>query len=586
MGGIVSVREAARVTVTEWGGFASSSRSGAKCGGMPVDALMRQLPDRPAPAGWVFVAPDQLHRSLGAMATAVPGRDGIVLVESGEWLSRRPYHRMRVTAILLAQRHFAVECAREGFAVLYLRAREPMVEALRAFAADHGPLRATEWAEREMRTEFAPLVAQGLLRVQPHDGWMTAQSDFSRCKRGTQWSMDSFYRAYRTRTGLLMTEAGDPVGGRFSFDTENRRPWKGEPPAPAPPRFDGSPLRDEVAATIASEFDQHPGALDLAALPGSLEECETLWTWALRACLRSFGPFEDAMSLKSRGLFHTRMSPVMNLWRIDARRMVRDVAVLDLPIESKEGFIRQIVGWREFVRWVHLATDGFRDAWPAVAAPGDAGFKVWKGEPWMPQANAPAGIDGGARPAALGPGAPLPPAFWGKPSGLRCLDEVIAGVWQEGWSHHITRLMVLGNLATLLDVDARELADWFWVAYMDAWDWVVEPNVLAMATYAAGGVMTTKPYVAGSAYIRKMSDFCDGCAFRPDADCPITPLYWAFLARHEPRLKSNPRMKLVMAAMRKRSEALRQRDAATFVHVREVLANGRPLRPDGALPLR
>jgi deoxyribodipyrimidine photolyase-related protein len=144
---------------------------------------------------------------------------------------------------------------------------------------------------------------------------------------------------------------------------------------------------------------------------------------------------------------------------------------------------------------------------------------------------------------------------------------------------------VLGNLATLLDVDARELADWFWIAYMDAWDWVVEPNVMAMATYGAGGVMTTKPYVAGSAYIDRMSDYCQGCAFRPDKDCPVTPLYWAFLERHEPRLKSNPRLKLALASMRKRPEDRRARDRATFVHVREVLANGQPLRPAGALPL-
>jgi len=168
---------------------------------------------------------------------------------------------------------------------------------------------------------------------------------------------------------------------------------------------------------------------------------------------------------------------------------------------------------------------------------------------------------------------------------MRCLDEAVASVWGEGWSHHITRLMVLGNLATLLDVDARELADWFWIAYMDAWDWVVEPNVLAMATYATGGVMSTKPYVAGAAYIDRMSDYCSGCAFRPDADCPVTPLYWAFLERHEPTLKSNPRLKLALASMRKRPEARRTRDRATFVHVREVLAEGKPLQPADSLPL-
>jgi deoxyribodipyrimidine photolyase-related protein len=532
----------------------------------------------------VFVAPDQLHRSLGAMAAALPATHGVVLVESREWLSRRPYHRMRLAAILLAQRSFAVECMQEGFEVRTLQGDAPMVDLLREFALRQGTLAATEWTEREMRRELAPLVDEGLLRTCPHDGWLTLHEDFAGCRRGRQWSMDSFYRAYRTRTGLLMDESGEPVGGRLSFDTENRRSWSGKPAAPEPPRFEMTPLRREVQQEIESRFVAHPGDLDLAAIPASLQECESLWKWAKGECLPHFGPFEDAMSLSSRGLFHTRMSPLMNLQRIEARRMVRDVLAMDLPIESKEGFIRQIVGWREFVRWVHLETDGFRDAWPSTASPGDGGFARWKGSPWKGVGAAPTGVDGGAQPRALGSDGPVPAAFWGAPSGLRCLDEVIASVWREGWSHHITRLMVLGNLATLLDIDARELADWFWIAYMDAWDWVVEPNVLAMATYGAGGVMTTKPYVAGAAYIDRMSDYCSGCAFKPDGDCPVTPMYWAFLERHEPLLKSNPRLKLPLASMRKRPAERRARDQRTFVHVREVLANGKPLVPANFLP--
>jgi deoxyribodipyrimidine photolyase-related protein len=162
---------------------------------------------------------------------------------------------------------------------------------------------------------------------------------------------------------------------------------------------------------------------------------------------------------------------------------------------------------------------------------------------------------------------------------MRCLDHVVADVWNESWSHHITRLMVLGNLATLLDVDARELTDWFWVAYMDAWDWVVEPNVIGMATFAAGPVMTTKPYISGAAYIDKMGDFCAVCRFSPGSSCPITRLYWAFLARHEPTLRSNPRMKLVLGSLRRRSDPERATDRAAFVHVRDVLIEGGKITP-------
>ncbi|NBX25067.1 MAG: deoxyribodipyrimidine photolyase [Planctomycetes bacterium] len=436
---------------------------------------------------WVFVAPDQLHRGLGALADRSPADTGVVLLESREWLSRRPYHRMRVAMILLNQRAFAEELKAEGFEVRVERGDAPMVQLLRQVAQACGPMLATEWAEREMRHEFRAVVDEGLLQVQPHDGWLTAPEDFAGCRRGTQWSMDAFYRRVRHRTGLLMDETGEPQGGRWSFDTENRKAWPGTPAAPAAPRFAMDALRRGVQATMERDFSEHPGELDLEALPATVKDGERLWTWAKAECLPHFGPFEDAMSIASRGLFHSRMSPLMNLWRMPARRMVQDVAAMALPIESKEGFIRQVIGWREFVRWVHLQTDGFRDAWPAAAGPGDGGFSRWKGAPWAPVAAAPQGVDGGARPAALGGSTPLPPAFWGRASGLHCLDRVVQDVWSEGWSHHITRLMVLGNLATLLDVDARELADWFWIAYMDAWDWVVEPNVLAMATYATGG---------------------------------------------------------------------------------------------------
>jgi deoxyribodipyrimidine photolyase-related protein len=205
----------------------------------------------------------------------------------------------------------------------------------------------------------------------------------------------------------------------------------------------------------------------------------------------------------------------------------------------------------------------------------------------VPAGDVPSGVDGGAAPAHFGDErTPLPPAYWGAASGLRCLDHAVESVWDEGWSHHITRLMVLGNLATLLDVDARELADWFWVAYMDAWDWVVEPNVLGMATFAAGGVMTTKPYVAGSAYIERMSDHCEACRFTPGGTCPITRLYWAFLARHEATLRANPRLKLVMGSLRRRSPEERSRDRETFVHVRDVLVQGRRLEPEASAPSR
>lgn len=265
---------------------------------------------------------------------------------------------------------------------------------------------------------------------------------------------------------------------------------------------------------------------------------------------------------------------------------MRDVLAADIPLASQEGFIRQVIGWREFVRHVHLATDGFRrlpgadGAWknvPVRELPGDGGYAGWAGHAWRPSMAD--GLDGGAVPAHLEATRPVPPAFWGKASGLACLDDVIEGVWAEGYSHHITRLMVLSNLATLLDVSARDLTDWFWVAYTDAFDWVVEPNVLGMGTFATGELMTTKPYVSGSAYLSRMGDHCEGCAFDPRKTCPITRLYWAFMARHAHRLSGNPRMAVPLASLRKRAEVDRVRDAQVAAIVQETLARGERLTP-------
>jgi deoxyribodipyrimidine photolyase-related protein len=552
-------------------------------------ARTRGSTSAPRPACWA-VLPDQLD--LGGWRRRVLEARGqgeaapsAVLVESREWLSRRPYHRQRVALIMLNLRAFADELRALGVDVDHRVVDGSMVDAFRAVADVRGPLRILEPAEREVRVELQPLIESGRLEAHANPHWMTTAADFAAARGSGGWRMDAFYRAVRARTGILM-ERGRPVGGKLSFDTENRKRWDGIPAAPDPPRFARTPLRDAVEADVAARFGSHPGRLDVEALPATHDDAESLWAWGRTACLPWFGPFEDAMSERSRGVFHTRVSPVLNLGRLDPRQLVADALSSGAPLASVEGFIRQVIGWREFVRHVHLATDGFRrvegEAIATGGAPGDGGFARWSGRPWVPAAAPPAGIDGGAMPGAPVPGAtPVPPAYWGATSGFRCLDHVVQGVWDEAWSHHITRLMVLGNLASLLDIDARELTDWFWIAYMDAWDWVVEPNVLGMATFAAGPVMTTKPYVAGSAYLDRMGDHCDACEFVPGRTCPFTRLYWAFLDRHAPRLAGNHRMSTVLGSLRRRSEAERAKDRAVFLHVRDVLVRGQRVRPEG-----
>jgi len=530
---------------------------------------------------WLFVPYDQLSDRIGPLAREAPREIGIVVVESPWKAARRPYHRQKLALVLANLRQFALEQARRGVAVRHVVSSGGYADALRPLARELGPLRCMRPAERELRAELGPLVAEGAVEILAHEGWLTSREQFERSQpKGPPYRMDAFYRRVRRDTGLLMAD-GKPAGGKFSFDAENREPWRGHPPAPALPSFPPNAIRDEVVELVETRFARHPGRLDPAALPTTREDAEIAWRWAQEYCLPWFGPFEDAMSAASRNLFHTRIAPLLHLHRLLARRVVEEAAALDAPLASREGFVRQILGWREFVRHVHEATDGFR-AGPRAGVPrdvpGDGGHARWKGEVWTRRTRR-RDPDGGAAPSHLGADGPLPPAYWGRESGLRCLDLVVRSVWEEGISHHITRLMVLANLATLLDVSPRELTDWFWAAYIDAFDWVVEPNVLGMGTFAVGDLMTTKPYVSGAGYIARMSDYCDACAFDPKRTCPITRLYWAFLGRHRRRLEGNPRLTLALASVAKRAPRERREDVRTFEGVRAALERGERLSP-------
>lgn len=543
---------------------------------------------------WLFVPYDQLSDAIGPLAREPAESLGIVLVENPWKAARRPYHRQKLALVLANLRHFALEQAARGVAVAHLVVQGPYREALGPFARAHGPLRMMEAAERELRVDLAPLIADGLLEVLPHEGWLTTTAQFAASQhQGPPWRMDAFYRQVRRELRVLMDDGNDgsgraaaakPRGGRWSFDADNRKPWRGSPAAPEPPRFEPDAVTREVGTLVTARFARHPGTLELDALPATRADAHRMARWAMDRCLVHFGPYEDAMSSATSGLFHTRLSPLVNLHRVLPRDLLRAALRSTAPLPSLEGYVRQNLGWREYLHHVHVLTDGFRSlpaGWPqppVAAVPGDGGYAAWAGTPWTLGPDA-GDVDGGACPSHLGAATPLPPAWWGRPSGLACLDHVVAGVWREAWSHHITRLMVLSNLALLLDVDPRQLTDWFWVAYQDAYDWVVEPNVLGMGAHAMGELFMTKPYIAGAAYIDRMSDYCGRCRFDPKRDCPVTPLYWAFLDRHRDRLAGNPRLRGPLQAAAARSDAQRAADRRVFMLAVRTLANGDALEP-------
>ncbi len=521
---------------------------------------------------WVWLAYDQQNSAFLDALEHGPRR-GVVLIESTIKAQQQPFHKQKLGVLLSNQRHFALELQASGVPVLYLMTRRSYAEVLRQVGVSVGGLEGFEPAERRLRLEVEALVTEGQLALHPHPGWLTQRAWFTQSVgHEPPFRMDAFYRRVRQETGWLM-EGDKPLGGKYSFDGENRLPWKGEPPCPEVPAYGFDAIDEEVEVLVRNAFAHHPGSVDLNKHATSAADLDQAMTFAAEA-LPHFGPYEDAMSEKSRGLFHSRLATLLNLHRIMPVQAVEMALASNSPHNSIEGFVRQLI-WREYVHHIHEVTDGFR-TFEQHRQPSLRGAR-WEGFEQR---------DETLHPNHLKQGRPLPMAYWGKPSGLRCLDATVAAVMEEGWTHHIPRLMVLSNLANLLDVDPRELTDWFHAAFIDAYDWVVEPNVLGMGTFALGTAMMTKPYVAGSAYINKMSDHCSSCEFHPKKTCPMTRLYWAYLNRHLAAFEGNHRMAIARKNVARRSEEEKAMDAAVFQKVQAALSSGVALRPTAEGDLR
>ena len=521
---------------------------------------------------WVWLAYDQLNLAFLESLERADESLGVILIESSRKGRSKPFHQQKLAFLLSNQRHFALEVQAQGIPVHFVSTDRSFGDALKRLG-DFGVIESFEHAERSLRKSVETLVAEGKVILHPHPGWLT-QREWFESSVGIEppFRMDKFYRKVRKETGWLMEE-GKPVGGKYSFDGENRFPWKGEEQPPSAPVYSVDEVDEEVAEMVRVQFGDHPGHVDLSTVPTSKDDANQALAFALR-CLPHFGRYEDAMTEESIGLFHSRLASLTNLHRVLPIRTVEAILGEQAPLNSVEGFLRQMI-WREYVHHVHDVTDGFRSLEIQRSS-------AQRGARWQ---HATDRTDEG-HPNFLNQHEALPQAYWGSESGLRCLDACVEPVMDEGWTHHIPRLMVLSNVANLLDVNPRELTDWFHAAFIDAYDWVVEPNVLGMGTFALGTVMMTKPYVAGSAYINRMSDHCKSCAFHPKKNCPMTRLYWAYLARHGEAFEGNHRMSMTLRNVQRRSPEERDLDAATFEHVKEVLGNGGTLRPEGVQDLR
>ncbi|MFO7572075.1 MAG: cryptochrome/photolyase family protein [Gaiellaceae bacterium] len=461
----------------------------------------------------VWILGDQLSRGIASLEGRDAGDTRILMVESATVLGSRRWHRQRLHLVLTAMRRFARELEREGFDVDF-RTAPSFADGLRAHRLEHRPARvlAMEPSSYDLR-ELLDRLCVELVRS---NQFLCHYEEFANWAEGRKrLRLEDFYRWQRRRLGVLM-DGDEPAGGRWNYDSENR-----EPPPPTAERGWPEPVRSRLDEVDREVLDSLPPNV-FGAQPAGLWATSRRGAFArLRRfvddVLPRFGPHQDAMLEGDWHLAHSLLGHALNLGLLHPLEVCEaaETAYREgrAPIASVEGFVRQALGWREYVWGVYwLEMPGYREA------------------------------------NALGATRPLPPVFRGEAeTEMRCLADALAGVEERAYLHHIQRLMVVGNLGLLAGIVPLELADWMTESFVDSAEWVMLPNVLGMALYADGGLMATKPYAASGRYLDRMSDHCASCRFDPakrvgDEACPYTTLYWDFLARNRERLEGNPRL--------------------------------------------
>jgi deoxyribodipyrimidine photolyase-related protein len=468
----------------------------------------------------VLVLGDQLTPDLAALKAADRDRDVVVMAEvMGEGTSV-PHHPQKIALILAAMRKFAAALTAEGWRVQYSRLDDPgnsqtiQGELLRrASACGATEVLATKPGEWRLVQDLQDLPLP--VTMLPDDRFLCSEPEFAAWADGRkQLRMEWFYRDMRRKTGLLM-EGDKPAGGQWNYDHDNRKPAQRDLLRPRPRDFPPDPVVEEVLDLVKEKFD-HFGRLrpfrwatDRAGALAALQDF-------VADRLPAFGAEQDAMLEGEPYLSHSLLSPYINLGLLGPLEVCQAVEAAwqagKVPIAAAEGFIRQIIGWREYVRGI----------W-ALQGPGY--------------------LSGNA----LGHARPLPPLYWGAETKMACMAAAVGQTRELAYAHHIQRLMVTGNFALLAGVDPAKVHEWYLSVYIDAFEWVEAPNTLGMSQFADGGILGSKPYVSSGAYIDRMSDHCGSCWYRVkdrtgDRACPFNLLYWDFLVRHRERFRSNPRM--------------------------------------------
>lgn len=454
----------------------------------------------------VWILGDQLLKDHPALADA----DVVVLVESQALIQRRPYHPRKLTLLLSAMRHYAVYLTEAGYEVDYIKDQSTLA-GLQQAVKRHQPQKITTMAAsayhgRQWQQVTLSKALEMPVDVLPNSQFLVNQfqPDVDPNKKVI---MEYFYRDMRRHFDILIEADGEPTGGQWNFDKDNRASLPKKASPPALPSFEPDSMTREVMEQVGChDFD----------LAVTHSDAAVAFDDFLQHRFALFGKYEDAMSHEHATLWHSVLSPYLNIGLLEPQEMVKSAVKAyqagDAPINSVEGFIRQILGWREFMYWQY---------WRLM--PDLLEMNAWEAHRTVPE------------------------FFWSGQTDMNCLRQVLGRVKQTGYAHHIERLMLLSNFAILTGLNPFEVNEWFLSLFIDAYDWVMAPNVIGMGLNADGGIIATKPYVASANYINKMGDYCKHCPLNHksrtgDDACPFNFLYWNFLIKHEEKLRSNPRL--------------------------------------------
>jgi deoxyribodipyrimidine photolyase-related protein len=507
----------------------------------------------------VVVLGDQLNADSAAFDDFDRKQDAVWMAEVDAESKHVWTHKARIALFLSAMRHFRDSLTDRKFDVRYRQLEDPnnthsLAGELEESCKSLMPRRLImvspgEWRLKHDLEDVAKRLDVELV-FRPDRHFLCTPEEFADHAEGRkQLRLEYFYRELRKKHDVLI-EHGKPVGGKWNYDKMNRSSFgkKGPLSIKKAKQFTPDEVTQEVFLLVEERFADHPGSLGNFDWPVTADQARQALDDFVQNRLASFGQHQDAMWTGEPYLNHSRISAAMNLKLLDPRTVIQSARdALDkgeAPLNSVEGFVRQVLGWREYVHGVY-----------------------WLNMPEYLQRN------------ALEATQPLPPFFWTGDTDMHCLRQAIGQTLEFGYAHHIQRLMVTGLFCLLVGVDPRLVHEWYLAVYVDAVEWVELPNSLGMSQFADGGVMASKPYIATGKYIQRMSNYCDGCRFDParalgEDACPFTTLYWDFLERHREELSHNNRMTLQLKNLDRKSEDERKAIGKAAAELRESFKSG------------